>query len=86
MKLLSFSEYVSMREGLLVPDRAPAVGQPRINPTPFTIDQCRKLRVNPIRPPNPVRPAAQVVHRDMIGTVPLDGSRLVTAASRCVSI
>lgn len=65
----SFSEYVLVREGLLAPDRAPAAGRSKINPTPFTNDQRRKLKVSPVTPPNPIRPVAQVVPQDMIGKV-----------------
>ena len=68
MKWRSFSEYVSMWEGLLAPDRPPAVSQTRINPTPLTNDQRRKLRVAPVTPENPIRPVARVVPQNMIGT------------------
>ena len=68
MPFRTFSEYVSIREGLLAPDRAPAAGQPRLNATPLTNDQRRKLKVNPVRQPNPVRPVAHVVPPRLNGT------------------
>lgn len=34
--MLTFREYVALREGLLLPDRPPSPGLPRINTTPFT--------------------------------------------------
>jgi hypothetical protein len=33
--MMTFRQYVLMREGLLLPDRPPRAGLPRINTTPF---------------------------------------------------
>jgi len=77
MPFLTFSEYVCLRERLLAPDRARVAGQTRLNSSPLTNDQRRKLKVNPTRPPNPVRPVARVDPQDMIGKVtsPVRGGR-----------
>src|SRR5262249_21498780 len=34
--MISFREYVMLREGLYLPDRPPSPGMPRLNVTPFT--------------------------------------------------
>jgi hypothetical protein len=49
--MMSFHEYVALREGLMLPDRPPVRGRPRLNTTPFTnkrrntIFRPRKVRV-----------------------------------------
>ena len=34
--MISFRDYVLLREGILLPDRPPSPGLPRINVSPFT--------------------------------------------------
>lgn len=61
MKLITFKEYVAMREGLLLPDRPPLKGMPRINTTPFTDAQRKRQRPKIIKPPKPAAPTVRKV-------------------------
>jgi hypothetical protein len=49
---LTFTEYVGLREGLLLPDKPPAPGLPRLNPFPATWARLRHTLGRP-----PARPA-----------------------------
>lgn len=71
---ITFTEFVALREGLLLPDRPPAKGLPRINTTPFTNAQRKRLVAKPVKPPKPapptIRPVGkvpQVVPRKQVG-------------------
>lgn len=65
MRFRSFREFVQFKEGLLLPDRPPARGLPRLNATPFTNDQRRKRTPKVIRPskrlPSTIRKVADIV-------------------------
>jgi hypothetical protein len=50
MKFRSFREFVVAREGLLLPNRPPAPGVPRINTTPLSNARRARLVANPFRP------------------------------------
>ena len=57
--MMTFSEYLKARafeEGLLLPDKPIRPGVPRINTTPFTNAQRRKLHLKPVKAPPPVKP------------------------------
>lgn len=57
--MMTFSEYLKARglgEGLLLPDKPIRPGVPRINVTPFTNAQRRKLHPKPVKAPPPVPP------------------------------
>jgi hypothetical protein len=73
MNRLSFSEFVAASEGLLAPDRPPAAGMSRINVTPLTNDQRRRLRATPVRPGSAIRPVKvsvpQVVPPNLVGRI-----------------
>lgn len=70
MNVLTFKQYVEIREGLLLPDRPPAKGLTRINPFPTTDAHRRRLKPKPVKALNPfkptVRPVAQVVPNNLI--------------------
>jgi hypothetical protein len=48
--LPTFTEYVGLREGLMLPDKPPAPGMPRLNPFPAT-----QTRLRPLLARNPAR-------------------------------
>ena len=56
--MLTFREYVALREGLLLPDLPAVPGRPRINTTPFTNRRTRiaRPRMGRIARPRVVRP------------------------------
>jgi hypothetical protein len=71
MEFLTFSEWLARRdEGLLLPDRPPLKGMPRINTTPFTDAQRKRLHVKPVKPPKPfaptIRKVAEIVPQKLI--------------------
>jgi hypothetical protein len=51
MKLMSFAEFLALREGLLLPDRPRAPGVPRMNTLPAT--QAHLRRYAPRKTPQP---------------------------------
>jgi hypothetical protein len=62
MKFMSFTEYVARRdEGLLLPKRPLAKGLPKINAFPATDSHRRRLKVRPVKPPNPFAPTVKGV-------------------------
>jgi hypothetical protein len=50
VRLLTFREYVGLRDGLMLPDKPPAAGMPRLNPFPAT---WARLRSTLARSPGP---------------------------------
>ena len=62
--VLTFREFVAMKEGLLAPDRPPAKGLPKINAFPITNSHRRRLKPNSVPPT--VRPVAEVVPPHLI--------------------
>jgi hypothetical protein len=67
MKYPSFRHYLIAREGALVPDKAPATGLPRLNATPFTSAERKRLKPKPVVKLDPVRPIIpQVVPNNLI--------------------
>jgi hypothetical protein len=67
MKYLSFRHYLIAREGALVPDKAPATRLPRLNATPFTSAERKRLKPKPVAKLAPVRPMIpQVVPNHLI--------------------
>jgi hypothetical protein len=70
---LTFTEYVGLREGLLLPDRPPAPGMSRTNPFPATQARLRgTLAKRPAAPPAPGRPGNPIDYRAAVrpGLVP----------------
>lgn len=61
MRFASFQEYVEWREGLLMPDRAPLKGMIRLNATPFTNAQRKRLQTKKPKKPTPFAPTIQKV-------------------------
>ena len=51
--MMSFKEFVAMKEGLLLPDRPPAKGLSRINPFPTTAAHRKRLHAKPVKPFGP---------------------------------
>lgn len=67
MKYPSFHHYLVAREGALVPEKAPATGLPRLNATPFTSTERKRLKPKPVAKLAPVRPVIpQVVPNHLI--------------------
>jgi hypothetical protein len=62
--VMTFRDFIAMREGLLAPDRPPAKGLSRINPFPTTNAHRRRIRLNSFPPT--VRPVAEVVPPPLI--------------------
>lgn len=61
MKFTTFSEWLARRdEGLLLPDRPPLKGMPRINTTPFT--DAQRKRFQP-KQPKKIKPFAPTVQK-----------------------
>ncbi len=57
--MMSFSQFIkskAVEEGLLLPDKPIRPGVPRINTTPLTNAQRRKLHPKPVKAPPPVPP------------------------------
>jgi hypothetical protein len=62
MEFMKFSEWLVRRdEGLLLPDGPPLKGMPRINTTPFTDAQRKRLHVKPAKKPKPFAPTIRKV-------------------------
>jgi hypothetical protein len=62
MKYTTFSEWLARRdEGFLLPDRPPLKRMPRINTTPFTDAQRKRLHPTKVRPPKLFPPTVQKV-------------------------
>ena len=77
MRYTSFREYVAQRdEGLLVPDRPPLKGMTRLNMTPYTNAQRKRLHPTPVKRPKPfaptVRKAAEVVPQKIVAKLKPD--------------
>jgi hypothetical protein len=71
--VLSFTEYVGLREGLLLPDRPPGPGMGRLNPFPATWARLRHtLARGPARPGPRRRPGNPIDYRAAVrhGLVP----------------
>ncbi len=47
--MMSFRDYVLLREGLLLPDKPPTPGKPRINTTPWSRRRTRTLKPRKVR-------------------------------------
>jgi hypothetical protein len=61
---MTFREFVAMKEGVLAPDRPPAMGLSRINPFPTT--NAHRVRIKPNPFPATVRPVAEIVPQSLI--------------------
>lgn len=60
-KFPNFHEWLAIREGLLLPDKPPAPGLSRLNVTPLTNDQRKRLVPKPVKAPNPFKPTVAKV-------------------------
>jgi hypothetical protein len=58
--MMTFSEFVAMKEGLVLPDRPTATGMSRINPFPTTDAHRKRIRSSPVKKAKPF--AATVTH------------------------
>lgn len=62
MKHTTFSEWLAQRdEGFLLPNRPPLKGMPRINTTPGTDAQRKRLHPKPVKKPKPFAPTIRKV-------------------------
>lgn len=62
MKYTTFSEWVARRdEGFLLPDRPPLKRLPRINTTPFSDAQRKRLHPKKVKPPKLFPPTVRAV-------------------------
>lgn len=62
MEFPTFTEWLARRdEGLLLPDRPPLKGMPRINAFPGTDAQRKALHVKPAKKPKPFAPTVRKV-------------------------
>jgi hypothetical protein len=71
--LLTFREYVGLREGLMLPSKPPAAGMPRVNPFPATWGRLRHtLARTPALPGPRRRPGNRIDYRAAVrhGLVP----------------
>jgi hypothetical protein len=69
MPILTFFEYVAMREGVLTATRPPLTGMARINALPTTDAHRKRLhRPRPVEVPNPFEPVARI--KPTVGHVP----------------
>jgi hypothetical protein len=71
MKYMKFSEWLARRdEGLLLPDRPPLKGMPKINSTLGTDAQRKRLHPKKVKPPRlfppTVRAAKEIVPNKLI--------------------
>ncbi len=71
--MMSFKEFLAVQEGVLLPTRLPASGLSKINATPLTNGQRKKLIPKAIKVPSPVQPfkptvspVSQVVPQNMV--------------------
>jgi len=70
MRFTSFIEYIQYREGLLAPDKPRWVGMPRINTTPMTNQQRRKLYPQKPQMPKPFKPTIANVAKPPKPSIP----------------
>lgn len=62
MEFPTFTEWLARRdEGLLLPDRPPLKGMPRINAFPGTDSQRKALHAKPAKKPKPFAPTIRKV-------------------------
>jgi hypothetical protein len=62
MELPTFKKWLARHdEGLLLPDRPPRKGMPRINAFPTTDGHRRRLQVKPAKKPTPFAPTVRAV-------------------------
>jgi hypothetical protein len=61
MPILTFSEYVAMREGVLSPSRPLLKGMSRINPLPISGDRRKRLHPKPVKAVKPFTPTVRAV-------------------------
>ncbi|MBX9627216.1 MAG: hypothetical protein K2X82_25660 [Gemmataceae bacterium] len=83
MKHTTFKEWLARRdEGFLLPTRPPLKGMPKINTTPFTDAQRKRLHPKKVKPPKlfppTVRAVKEIVPNKMIPKL----KPLTTAAKR----
>lgn len=73
MRYRTFSEYVQMREGLLLPDRPVTPGGLRINPFPATQARLKQMKPKPVKPattpPTKPKPPNEAGHAATAPTV-----------------
>ncbi len=67
--MMSFRHFVALREGLLLPDKPPRPGLPRINTTPFQ-NRRRTRTLRPRRVKIERTPTVKSIPVARIGTVP----------------
>lgn len=67
--MITFHQYVALREGLLLPDKPPRPGLSRINTTPFQ-NRRRTRTLRPRMVKNARTPMVNNVRVAKIGTVP----------------
>jgi hypothetical protein len=61
MPILTFSEYVAMREGVLTATRPPLQGMTRLNALPTTDAHRKRLHTpRPVKIPNPFKPVTRI--------------------------
>jgi hypothetical protein len=62
MKHTTFTEWLARRdEGFLLPDRPPLKGMPKINTTPNTDAQRKRLHPKKVKPPKLFKPTVRAV-------------------------
>lgn len=62
MEMMKFSERLARHdEGLLLPDRPPLTGMSRINTTPSTDAQRKRLHPKKVKPPKLFKPTVRAV-------------------------
>ena len=59
--LPKFQEWLAVREGLWMPDKAAVPGLSRLNVTPMTNTQRKRLVSKPVKLPNPFKPTVAKV-------------------------
>jgi hypothetical protein len=68
--MMTFREFLAMREGQLIPSRPPRKGLTRINPFPTTTAHRLRLHPTKVQPPKPfgptVRKVAEIVPNKLI--------------------
>ncbi len=73
MALMTFIEFIIRHEGVLMADRPPAAGLPRMNTTAVGDARRANLRAKPSRPTSPLQPTvgpvAQIVPQAMVPTL-----------------
>ena len=62
MRYTTFSEWLARRdEGFFLPDRPPLKGMPRLNATPGTDTERKRLHPKKVKPPKPFTPTVRAV-------------------------